>query len=126
MAHWQLRACAVAMVAFSAMTQAAGVALGEAGGSGPWPAAAATAPVAPAPAAPAPRNTPDETQPTQTFEAIDWATRENARADGPLRGRIDLTRIAVGGRSCGGAWARVSARWTVVQKNLAAPSPRRQ
>ena len=42
---------------------------------------------------------------TQLLEAIDWATRENARADGPFKGRIDLTRIAVGGHSCGGLQA---------------------
>ena len=39
------------------------------------------------------------------IEAIDWATRENARADGEFRNRIDLSRIAVGGHSCGGLQA---------------------
>jgi hypothetical protein len=66
------------------------------------PAAAA---VAQPPALPAPPSTPDETQPEQLLEAIDWATRENARAGGEFQGRIDLTRIAVGGHSCGGLQA---------------------
>jgi dienelactone hydrolase len=34
--------------------------------------------------------------------AIDWAERENARADSPLKGRIDVKRVAVMGQSCGG------------------------
>src|SRR5690606_29419049 len=77
------------------------------------PDAPRVAPAAPPPparaqgaaASPAPRNTPDETQPAQMLEAIEWATRENARTDSPFRGRIDLSRIAVGGHSCGGLQA---------------------
>src|SRR5690606_32377108 len=71
------------------------------------PAARPAPPPAAVPAsdAPPPRNTPDETQPAQMLEAIDWATRENARAGGPFSGRIDLSRIAVGGPSCGGLQA---------------------
>src|SRR5690606_17575904 len=71
------------------------------------PAARPTPPPSAAPPsdAPPPRNTPDETQPAQMLEAIDWATRENARAGGPFSGRIDLSRIAVGGHSCGGLQA---------------------
>jgi hypothetical protein len=34
--------------------------------------------------------------------AIDWATKENARAGSPLRGKIALDKIAVMGQSCGG------------------------
>lgn len=64
----------------------------------PAPAAAA------APGAP-PRTTPDETQAAQMLEAIDWATRENARAGGEFAGHIDLSRIGVGGHSCGGLQA---------------------
>jgi len=56
------------------------------------------------PDAPA-RNTPDETQVSQMFEAIDWATRENARQGSALAGHIDLARIGVGGHSCGGLQA---------------------
>ncbi|MEO8307383.1 MAG: CocE/NonD family hydrolase [Pseudomonadota bacterium] len=59
----------------------------------------------PAPAQAAQRDTPDETQPAQILEAIDWATRENARAGSLFQGRIDVTRIAVGGHSCGGLQA---------------------
>jgi len=56
------------------------------------------------PDAPA-RNTPDETQVSQMFEAIDWATRENARQGSALAGHIDLAHIGVGGHSCGGLQA---------------------
>ena len=34
--------------------------------------------------------------------AIDWADRENARAGSPLAAKIDTTRVAVMGQSCGG------------------------
>jgi len=34
--------------------------------------------------------------------AIDWATKENARAGSPLEGKIELDKIAVMGQSCGG------------------------
>jgi dienelactone hydrolase len=34
--------------------------------------------------------------------AIDWATKENARAESPLKGKIALDKIAVMGQSCGG------------------------
>jgi hypothetical protein len=34
--------------------------------------------------------------------AIDWVTKENARADSPLKGKIALDKIAVMGTSCGG------------------------
>ncbi|MEP7311113.1 MAG: CocE/NonD family hydrolase [Pseudomonadota bacterium] len=60
---------------------------------------AATAAVVPAPA---PRQTPDETQAAQLLQAIDWATRENARDGSPFKGHIDTGHVAVGGHSCGG------------------------
>jgi putative CocE/NonD family hydrolase len=47
----------------------------------------------------------DPTQPEQMIEAIEWATRETARAGSPFQGRIDVARIAVGGHSCGGLQA---------------------
>jgi hypothetical protein len=65
-------------------------------------------PAQPAPAQPAPAGpggASDPTQPEQMLEAIDWAARETARAGGEFYGRIDVTRIAVGGHSCGGLQA---------------------
>lgn len=72
--------------------------------------APSTAPAAARGAGPAPGAAPaqpagDPTTPAQMIEAIEWATRENARADGEFRNRMDLTRIAVGGHSCGGLQA---------------------
>jgi len=37
--------------------------------------------------------------------AIDWAAKENARAESPLKGKIALDKIAVMGQSCGGVQA---------------------
>lgn len=37
--------------------------------------------------------------------AIDWAERENGRAESPLKGKIDLKHVAVMGQSCGGVLA---------------------
>jgi len=34
--------------------------------------------------------------------AIDWAAKENARTDSPLKGKIALDKVAVMGQSCGG------------------------
>jgi predicted alpha/beta hydrolase len=34
--------------------------------------------------------------------AIDWAAKENARADSPLKGKIAVDKVAVMGQSCGG------------------------
>jgi hypothetical protein len=34
--------------------------------------------------------------------AIDWAAKENVRADSPLKGKIALDKVAVMGQSCGG------------------------
>jgi hypothetical protein len=34
--------------------------------------------------------------------AIDWAAKENERADSPLKGKIALDKVAVMGQSCGG------------------------
>jgi hypothetical protein len=72
----------------------------------PAPAARApAAPTPPAPPAPPAAPVPDETRPEQLLEALDWAERENARAGGDFAGRIDLSRVAVGGHSCGGLQA---------------------
>jgi hypothetical protein len=76
------------------------VALGAPGGGqgarAPAPPAAGAAPAQPA---------GDATKPEQMIEAIEWATRENARAGGEYRNRIDLSHVAVGGHSCGGLQA---------------------
>jgi uncharacterized protein len=55
-------------------------------------------------AAPTDGNT-DATQASQMIEAIEWAERETAREGGPFHRRIDVTRIGVGGHSCGGLQA---------------------
>ena len=55
-------------------------------------------------APPADANT-DATQASQMIEAIEWAERETAREGGPFHRRIDVTRIGVGGHSCGGLQA---------------------
>ncbi|HTG39819.1 hypothetical protein [Sphingomonas sp.] len=41
--------------------------------------------------------------------AIDWAVAENERVGSPLRGRIDISRIAISGFSCGGLQALMNA-----------------
>ncbi len=65
--------------------------------------AGAGAPPRAAAGGPPPGN--DPTNPAQLLEALDWATRENARADSDLRSHLDLTRVATGGHSCGGLQA---------------------
>jgi uncharacterized protein len=65
------------------------VALGVAGGGAPAPADGSS----------------DATQASQMIEAIEWAERETARDGGAFHRRIDVTRIAVGGHSCGGLQA---------------------
>jgi hypothetical protein len=65
------------------------VALGVAGGGAPAPADGSS----------------DPTQASQMIEAIEWAERETARDGGAFHRRIDVTRIAVGGHSCGGLQA---------------------
>jgi dienelactone hydrolase len=50
--------------------------------------------------APHPRATAEDLK-----AAIDWAERENTRADSPLKGKIEIRRVAVMGQSCGGVLA---------------------
>ena len=50
----------------------------------------------------APQRAPGTTTPEQLIESIDWAIAENARPGSPLFGRIDTSKIAVMGQSCGG------------------------
>ena len=38
----------------------------------------------------------------QQIEAIDWAIAENSRAGSPYFGKLDPTKVAVMGQSCGG------------------------
>lgn len=47
----------------------------------------------------------DATEAAQMITAIDWATRETQSQGSDFYGRIDVTRIAVGGHSCGGLQA---------------------
>ncbi|MBN1238379.1 MAG: hypothetical protein JXB36_07745, partial [Gammaproteobacteria bacterium] len=47
----------------------------------------------------------DATEASQMLEAIDWAERETANEGGDFERRIDVSRIAVGGHSCGGLQA---------------------
>lgn len=63
-------------------------------------------PAAPPPGGPppAPRRTPDETSVSGMLAAIDWAATANA-GEGVLGGKVDTTRIAVMGHSCGGLQA---------------------
>jgi hypothetical protein len=67
---------------------------------------ALTPPAAPPPgtAPPPPRQTPDETSVAGLLAAIDWAVRVNA-GEGPLAGKVDTSRIAAMGHSCGGLQA---------------------
>jgi hypothetical protein len=45
------------------------------------------------------------TSTAQLIEAVDWAIAENARQGSRYYGKIDTTKIAVGGMSCGGVQA---------------------
>jgi len=45
------------------------------------------------------------TKSSQLIDAIDWAIAENARPQSPYYGRLDTSRIAVMGQSCGGVQA---------------------
>jgi hypothetical protein len=74
-------------------------------GAAPPPRAAGGAPPRAGAGAAGPPPGNDPTTPAQLLEGLDWATRENARADSELRGHLDLTRVAVGGHSCGGLQA---------------------
>jgi hypothetical protein len=65
------------------------VALGPAGGGPPAPADGSR----------------DATQDSQMIEAIDWATRETENRDSSFYRHIDVTRIGIGGHSCGGLQA---------------------
>jgi len=54
---------------------------------------------APARATPPPRS---QTSYKQMIQAIDWAAAQNAQQGSKYRGKLDLSRVAVAGQSCGG------------------------
>ncbi len=71
----------------------------------PPPAAAPAAARGAAPAG-APRVLPPPaTHTVQLIEAINWAIAENSRQGSPYRGKLDTSKIAVAGQSCGGVQA---------------------
>lgn len=78
---------------------------GPRGAGGPPPGGAPGAGGPPAPGGAPAQPAGDPTTPEQMIEAIDWATRENARAGSDYQNHIDLSKIAVGGHSCGGLQA---------------------
>ncbi|MFN8074090.1 MAG: hypothetical protein U0Q15_01575 [Kineosporiaceae bacterium] len=53
-------------------------------------------------------NTDGSPIPAILTRAISWAETENNRAGSPLQGRLDLTRVATAGHSCGGLEALVA------------------
>ena len=62
--------------------------------------AIATGPIGPEGAKPF-----EQSKTESLVKAIDWAIAENARKGSPYYGRIDTTKIAVAGQSCGGLQA---------------------
>jgi dienelactone hydrolase len=50
----------------------------------------------------APQRAPGRTTPEQLIESIDWAVKANADRASPFYGRIDTSKVAVMGQSCGG------------------------
>lgn len=48
---------------------------------------------------------PIRTQASALTQAMDWAIRENGRADSPYAGKLDTSKVAYMGHGCGGAQA---------------------
>ena len=76
---------------------------------GPQENPAVRAPGSPSPPPPTPeqraasaRRAPGTTTKDQLIESIDWAVRENERKGSPFYHRLDTSRVAVMGQSCGG------------------------
>lgn len=76
---------------------------------GPQENPAVRAPGSPPPPPPTPeqraasaRRAPGTTTKEQLIESIDWAVRENERKGSPFYHRLDTSRVAVMGQSCGG------------------------
>ncbi|HWU04672.1 MAG TPA: hypothetical protein VN222_18185 [Novosphingobium sp.] len=55
--------------------------------------------------APPPAQRPPQSYAAQLNDAIDWAIAENARPASPYFGKLDPSRVAVAGQSCGGLQA---------------------
>ncbi|NOT59671.1 MAG: alpha/beta hydrolase, partial [Acidobacteria bacterium] len=55
--------------------------------------------------APAPARSAPATMSSQLIDAIDWAIKENTRKGSSYFGKLDTTKIAVMGQSCGGVQA---------------------
>lgn len=79
---------------------------------GPQENPAIRAPGSPPPAPPSPevraanaRRAPGTTTKEQLIESIDWATRENERVGSRFYHRLDTSKVAVMGQSCGGVQA---------------------
>jgi dienelactone hydrolase len=53
---------------------------------------------------------PSDTTAGQLTDAIDWAIAENSRPGSPYYGKLDTSKIAVMGQSCGGLQATAAAR----------------
>jgi dienelactone hydrolase len=53
---------------------------------------------------------PSDTTAGQLTEAIDWAIAENSRPGSPYFGKLDTSKVAVMGQSCGGLQATAAAR----------------
>lgn len=53
---------------------------------------------------------PADTSARQLLDAVDWAIAENTRQGSPYYGRIDTSKVAVMGQSCGGLQAIDAAR----------------
>ena len=80
------------------------------GPMGPERTVAPARATAPAPAPPpantaAPALRPAATKASQLIDAIDWAVAENARAGSRYHNRLDTTKVAAMGMSCGGLQA---------------------
>lgn len=70
-------------------------------------------PSAPAPGQPRPAGSGPATKSSQLLDAINWAVAENAHSGSAYKGKLDPSRIAVMGMSCGG-----------IQAYAVAPDPR--
>jgi len=64
--------------------------------------------------------------PGYMIKGLEWALAENARKESPLYGKVDTSKIATMGQSCGGPQAFRAAKdpriWTVVALNSSFPT----